>query len=61
MENEKTTQTAQAAEPAEQPKEEKKTRKSSKTTDLEAKLEAVQKELESTRDQYQRMLAEYAN
>ena len=61
MENEKNTQTAQNVEPAEQPKEEKKPRKSAKTTDLEAKLEAVQKELESTRDQYQRMLAEYAN
>jgi molecular chaperone GrpE len=68
VENEKNTQTAQSAEPtepkapaAEQPKEEKKARKSAKTADLEAKLEAVQQELEATRDQYQRMLAEYAN
>jgi molecular chaperone GrpE len=68
VENEKNTQTAQAAEPAEpkapaaeQPKEEKKARKSAKTADLEAKLEALQQELETTRDQYQRMLAEYAN
>ena len=64
MENEKTTPTAESVEPAaapEQPKEEKKPRKASKTAELEAKLDAVQKELEASRDQYQRMLAEYAN
>lgn len=44
-----------------QPKEDKKTRKPSKTAELESKLDAVQKELEAARDQYQRMLAEYAN
>ena len=63
MENEKTTPTAETVETAaapEQPKEEKKVRKS-KTAELEAKLDAVQKELEAARDQYQRMLAEYAN
>ncbi len=63
MENEKTTPTQESVEPAaapEQPKEEKKPRKS-KTAELEAKLDAVQKELEAARDQYQRMLAEYAN
>ncbi len=64
MENEKTTPTQETVEPAaapEQPKEEKKPRKTSKTAELEAKLDAVQKELEAARDQYQRMLAEYAN
>ena len=62
MENEKTTPTTETSEAAapEQPKEEKKTRKS-KTAELEAKLDTVQKELETARDQYQRMLAEYAN
>ncbi len=63
MENDKTIPTAETVEPVaapEQPKEEKKTRKS-KTAELEAKLDAVQKELEAARDQYQRMLAEYAN
>ena len=65
MENEKTTPTAETvdteATAPEQPKEEKKSRKASKTAELEAKLDAVQKELEAARDQYQRMLAEYAN
>ncbi len=64
MEDEKTTQAAAPAaeQSAEQPKPEKKAKKSSaKTVDLEAKLDAVQKELEASRDQYQRMLAEYAN
>ncbi len=65
MENDKTIPTVEtvdteAAAP-EQPKEEKKSRKASKTAELEAKLDAVQKELEASRDQYQRMLAEYAN
>ena len=60
MENEKTTPTAETVE---QPRkeEEKKPRKSSKTAELEAKLDAAQKELGELQDQYQRMLAEYAN
>ncbi len=64
MENDKTIPTADTVEEAtapEQPKEEKKPRKASKTAELETKLDAVQKELEAARDQYQRMLAEYAN
>ncbi len=65
MEDEKTTQAATSTTEfpvEEQPKPEKKAKKASaKTADLEAKLDAVQKELEATRDQYQRMLAEYAN
>ncbi len=65
MENEKTIETAtpETDTPVtEQPKPEKKSKKASaKTADLEAKLDAVQKELEAARDQYQRMLAEYAN
>ncbi len=66
MEDEKTTQTAapETEQPVDetQPKPEKKAKKSSaKTADLEAKLDATQKELEAARDQYQRMLAEYAN
>ena len=60
MENEKTTPTVDTVEET-QPKEEKKPRKASKTAELEAKLDAVQKELEASRDQYQRVLAEYAN
>ena len=59
MENEKTTPTEETVE--QQPKEEKKPRKASKTAELEAKLEAAQKELGELQDQYQRMLAEYAN
>ncbi len=66
MENEKTTQTpaAEAETPVteEQPKETKKTKKpSGKVAELEEKLDTVQKALEAARDQYQRMLAEYAN
>lgn len=60
MENEKTTPTVDTVEET-QPKEEKKPRKASKAAELEAKLDAVQKELEASRDQYQRVLAEYAN
>ena len=60
MENEKTTPTVDTVEET-QPKEEKKPRKASKTAELEAKLDAAQKELEASRDQYQRVLAEYAN
>ena len=39
----------------------KKSRKQAKADDLEQKLEAVQEELAAQKDQYQRMLAEYAN
>ncbi len=60
MENEKTTPTAETVEQP-QKAEEKKPRKSSKTAELEAKLDAAQKELGELQDQYQRMLAEYAN
>lgn len=59
-----TPQPETAAEtPAEKPadKAEKKPRKKPDATDLEIKLEAAQKELDAMRDQYQRMLAEYAN
>lgn len=66
MENEKKPQTEQPVETpdtntVQEPKEEKKPRKSAKVAELEAKLDAAQKELEAARDQYQRMLAEYAN
>ena len=46
---------------AEAPKEEKKSKKPSKTAALEQKLEAKEAELAAMTDQYQRMLAEYAN
>lgn len=59
MENEKTIPTEETVE--QPPKEEKKPRKPSKTAELEAKLEATRKELDELQDQYQRMLAEYAN
>lgn len=42
-------------------KNDKKSRKQAATDDLEIKLDAAQKELADTKDQYQRMLAEYAN
>ncbi len=63
MEDEKTTpETVETPVTEEQPKPEKKPKKSSaKVADLEAKLAATQQELEAARDQYQRMLAEYAN
>ena len=41
--------------------EEKKPKKASKTAELEKKLAAKEEELSSLTDQYQRMLAEYAN
>ncbi|MBE6806719.1 MAG: nucleotide exchange factor GrpE [Ruminococcaceae bacterium] len=47
--------------PAETPKEEKKTKKPSKTAVLEQKLAEKEAELAAVSDQYQRMLAEYAN
>ena len=54
-----TTETPEAAQPT--AKEEKKARKQAKVDDLEAKLAAANTELEAVKDQYQRMLAEYAN
>ena len=56
MDNEKTT-----PETAEQPVEEKKSKKGGKTAELEKKLAAKEEEIASLTDQYQRMLAEYAN
>ena len=57
------TQEAVPAEPAAEtpPKAEKKAKKKTDPAELEAKLEAAQKELADTKEQYQRMLAEYAN
>lgn len=57
------TQEAAPAEPAAEtpPKAEKKAKKKTDPAELEAKLEAAQKELADTKEQYQRMLAEYAN
>lgn len=46
---------------AETPKEEKKAKKPSKTAALEQKLADKEAELAAMTDQYQRMLAEYAN
>lgn len=59
MENEKTTLSPE--EVTEQPAEEKKPKKPSKTAELEKKLAAKEEELAALTDQYQRMLAEYAN
>ena len=64
MDNEKTT--PETVETTEQPveatvAEEKKPKKASKTAELEKKLAAKEEELSSLTDQYQRMLAEYAN
>ncbi len=60
MDNEKTTPVAEetAAEEVTEPKKEK---KPSKTAQLEKKLAAKEEELAALTDQYQRMLAEYAN
>lgn len=57
------TQEAAPVEPAAEtpPKAEKKAKKKTDPAELEAKLEAAQKELADTKEQYQRMLAEYAN
>lgn len=57
------TQEAVPAEPAAEtpPKAEKKAKKKTDPAELEARLEAAQKELADTKEQYQRMLAEYAN
>ena len=60
MDNEKTT--PETAEVVETPAaEEKKSKKVSKTAELEKKLAAKEEEIASLTDQYQRMLAEYAN
>ena len=60
MDNEKTT--LETAETVETPAvEEKKSKKVSKTAELEKKLAAKEEEITSLTDQYQRMLAEYAN
>ena len=60
MDNEKTT--PETVETVEAPAvEEKKSKKAGKTAELEKKLAAKEEELASLTDQYQRMLAEYAN
>ncbi len=59
MDNEKTT--SETVETTEQPVEEKKSKKGGKTAELEKKLAAKDEEIASLTDQYQRMLAEYAN
>lgn len=61
MDNEKMT-TPETAETVETPVvEEKKPKKGGKTAELEKKLAAKEEELTALTDQYQRMLAEYAN
>ena len=60
MDNEKTT--PETVETTEAPAaEEKKSKKGGKTAELEKKLAAKEEEIASLTDQYQRMLAEYAN
>ena len=60
MDNEKVT--PDTAETSEAPAAaEKKSKKSGKTAELEQKLAAKEEEIASLTDQYQRMLAEYAN
>ena len=60
MSEEKTT--PETAENVETPAvEEKKSKKGGKTAELEKKLAAKEEEIASLTDQYQRMLAEYAN
>ncbi len=62
MENEnKTVQPEEVVEPVTELTEEKKPKKTSKTAELEKKLAAKEEELAALTDQYQRMLAEYAN
>ncbi|MBE6778813.1 MAG: nucleotide exchange factor GrpE [Ruminococcaceae bacterium] len=62
MEKEQNTvDTATEAEQTTPPKEEKKKATKAQVTDLEQKLAAAQEELAQVKDQYQRMLAEYAN
>ena len=66
MENEKkVTETTEATETAAETTAEatptKKSRKQAKADDLEVKLAAAQEELAAQKEQYQRILAEYAN
>ena len=61
MENEEKTVDTAAEEQNTAPKTDKKRATKAQVTDLETKLEAANKELEEVRDQYQRMLADYAN
>ena len=63
MDNEKVTpDTVGADEQTATPtREEKKSKKNGKTAELEQKLAAKEEEIASLTDQYQRMLAEYAN
>ena len=60
MENEKTTPVTEET-VADEVKETKKEKKASKTAQLEEKLAEKEQELAALTDQYQRMLAEYAN
>ena len=60
MDNEKTTPVAEET-ATEEVKETKKEKKPSKTAQLEQRLAAKEEELAALNDQYQRMLAEYAN
>ena len=50
-----------APETAEVPEENKKKKKKSESTALQAKIDALEQTLKEAQDQYQRMLAEYAN
>ena len=62
MDNEKTIpQPEEAVDTPVEPTEEKKAKKPSKTAALEKKLAEKEEELTALNDQYQRMLAEYAN
>ena len=58
----KTPEASRPAETAaEEPAQNRTAKSSKKTADLEARLAAAQQELAQTKDQYQRVLAEYAN
>ena len=61
MDTENKTVQAEEIPEVETPTEEKKAKKPSKTAELEKKLAAKEEELAALTDQYQRMLAEYAN
>lgn len=50
-----------AAEKPEKAKKVKKEKEDARLLELKSKLEKVEQELKNTKDQYQRMLAEYAN
>ena len=60
-ENKVVEEVVETARPVETPAPEKKPKKHSKTAQLEEKLAAKEEELAALTDQYQRMLAEYAN